>query len=124
MLQELSKYLLSSTSVTKKNPSLKLFFQSNLNKTLFFGSWKIKNNGDKLIRIINGQESISVSSYMRMNGNVIDGDVAKYIYYMINGHAFFLALSRDSHNKLIICFGDYISDKTLAWEFSEYKWED
>jgi len=115
---------LSSNSIAKKDPSLESFFRSNLNKTLVFASWKINNNGDTLIRIIDGKESILIVSYMRMNGSITDGIITKYIYYMINGHVFYLSLLRNLHNKLTICIGDYISEKTLAWQYSEYKWED
>lgn len=134
MLGELSKYLLSSeevdskitsiSSTPKKNPSLDSFFKSNLNKTLVFDSWKIKNNGNTLIRMIDGKESTLITSYMVMNGSVTDGIITKYIYYMINGHVFYLSLLRDLHNKLTICIGDYISEKTLAWQYSKYEWED
>jgi hypothetical protein len=95
MLEELSKYLLSSeeidgritslssNSISKNNLSLDSFFKSNLNKTLVFNSWKIKNNGDTLIRIIDGKESNLIVSYMKMNGEIsgnIASNITRYIY--------------------------------------------
>jgi hypothetical protein len=64
---------------------------------------------------------------MKMDGE-IDGNIAsgitRYIYYMINGHVFFILLRRNLNNKVVVCFGDYTSDKNLAWQYPDFKWED
>lgn len=113
------------SSNSKNNLSLDSFFKSNLTKTLVFDLCKIKNNGDTLI--IDGKESNLVVSYMKMNGEIggnIASNITRYIYYMINGQVFFISLWRNLNNKVVVCFGDYTSNKNLGWQYPDFKWED
>jgi hypothetical protein len=78
--------------------------------------------------MIDGKESNQIVSYMMMHGEIIHSNnksiITRYIYYMINGHVFFISLLRNLNNKVVVCFGDYTSDKNLGWQYSDYKWED
>lgn len=52
-------------------------------KDISFDLWKIKYNGETLVRIINGKESELVISYM-----YCDNTHNERVYSMINGHTF------------------------------------
>lgn len=74
--------------------------------------------------MIDGKESKQIVSYIKMYGEIIHSNntniINRYIYYMINGHVFFISLLRSLKNK-VVCFGDYTSYKNLGWQYSDYK---
>jgi hypothetical protein len=110
---------ISSTSIIENNDikkinTLKLLFESNLNKILICGDWKIKDNGKTLVRMINGKESELVS-YMSIY--IVD----KFIYYLMNGQIF-IATLEISDNKLKVCLSNTITSNMVYESFVDYKW--
>ena len=104
----------------RKINTLKLLFESNLNKILILGDWKIKDNGGTLVRMINGKESELVVSYMSI---CVDD---KYIYYLMNGQIFIATLQM-CNRELNIRLSNAVTNITsnmIYEEFVYYRWED